>query len=169
MSSCSSFWGELVKNFNKTPTLRPGPKGLRPGARLSTHNVAPLVKKFNKTQLIPPKTQLIWPQNPVSQLLFAPNAAKFLLSQAIDKAEVAAPLIVKNFNKIPGPNFTSQLLPRSKSQLISQLLWSKFPPHHPSRRSRRRGGVQMQLPWNLLNILTELVKNFNLGPRDTLS
>jgi len=34
------------------------------------------------------------------QLLFTSNAAKFLLSQTIDKAEVAAPLIVKNFNKI---------------------------------------------------------------------
>ena len=52
------------------------------------------------------------------QLLFTPNAAKFLLSQAIDKAEVAAPLIVKNFNKIaragldiaapfPGPSRSS--------------------------------------------------------------
>ena len=164
MSSCSSFWGKLVKNFNKTPALRPGTKGLRPGARLSIHNVAPLVKKFNKTQLFPPQTQLISPLFPSMQLLFAPNAAKFLLSQAIDMGKVAAPLIVKNFNKIPGPNFTLQLLPRSKSQLISQLLWSKFPPHHPSRRSRRRGGVQMQLPWNLLNILTELVKCVNLAP-----
>ena len=93
MSSCSSFWGELVKSFNKTPVLRSETKGLRPGARLSIHNVAPLVKKSNKTQLISP-------QNMSSQLLFTPNAAKFLLSQAIDRAEVAAPLIVKIFNKI---------------------------------------------------------------------
>ena len=100
MSSCSSLWGELVKNFNKTPALRPETKGLRPGARLSIHNVASLVKKSNKTQLFSPQTQLISPQNMSLQLLFAPNAAKFLLSQAIDRAEVAAPLIVKNFNKI---------------------------------------------------------------------
>lgn len=100
MSSCSSFWGELVKNFNKTPALRLEMKGLRPGARLSTYNVAPLVKKSNKTQLFSPQTQLISPQNMSLQLLFTSNAAKFLLSQAIDKAEVAAPLIVKNFNKI---------------------------------------------------------------------
>ena len=72
------------------------------------------------------------------QLLFTPNAAKFLLSQAIDRVEVAAPLIVKTFNKIAQAAPTSQLLPRSKSQLISQLLWSEFPPHHPSRRGRRR-------------------------------
>lgn len=75
-------------------------KELRPGARLSTYNVAPLVKKSNKTQLFSPQTQLFSPQNMSLQLLFAPNAAKFLLSQAIDRAEVAAPLIVKNFNKI---------------------------------------------------------------------
>lgn len=118
MSSCSSFWGELVKNFNKTPALRPGMKGLRPGARLSIYNVAPLVKKFNKTQLILPKTQLIPPHNLVSQLNLTPNAAKFLLSQVIDMGKVAAPLIVKNFNKIaratpyiaapfPGPSRSS--------------------------------------------------------------
>ena len=104
------FGGELVKNFNKTPALRPETKGLRPGARLSTHNVAPLVKKSNKTQLFSPQMQLISPQNMSLQLLFAPNAAKFLLSQAIDKAEVTAPLIVKNFNKIARPASTSQLL-----------------------------------------------------------
>lgn len=118
MSSCSSFWGELVGNFNKTPALRPETKGLRPGARLSIYNVAPLVKKSNKTQLFSPQTQLFSPQNMSLQLLFAPNAAKFLLSQAIDRAEVAAPLIVKNFNKIaraalyiaapfPGPSRSS--------------------------------------------------------------
>ena len=63
MSSCSSFWGELVKNLNKTPVLRPETKELRPGARLSTYNVAPLVKKSKKTQLL--------------CALFAPNAAHF--------------------------------------------------------------------------------------------
>ena len=31
---------------------------------------------------------------------FHPKCRQILLSQAIDKAEVAAPLIVKNFNKI---------------------------------------------------------------------
>lgn len=92
--------GELVKNFNKTPALRPETKGLRPGTRLSIYNVAPLVKKSNKTQLFSPQTQLFSPKNMSLQLLFVPNAAKFLLSQAIDRAEVAAPLIVKNFNKI---------------------------------------------------------------------
>lgn len=80
--------------------LRSETKGLRPGARLSIYNVAPLVKKSNKTQLFPPQTQLISPQNMSLQLLFTSNAAKFLLSQVIDRAEVAAPLIVKNFNKI---------------------------------------------------------------------
>lgn len=163
MSSCSSFWGELVKKFNKSPALRPEMKGLRPGARLSTYNVAPLVKKSNKTQLISPR-------NIGLQLLFTSNAAKFLLSQAIDKAEVAAPLIVKNFNKIARADlniaalFSVQVaaLFRSKSQLISQLLWSKFPLHHPSRRVVAAEWIQTQLSWNLLNILTELVKNFNL-------
>mgnify|MGYP001775856504 CR=1 FL=1 len=60
------FGGELVKKSNKTPALRPETKGLRPGARLSIHNVAPLDKKSNKTQLFSP-------QNTVSQLLFAPK------------------------------------------------------------------------------------------------
>ena len=100
MSSCSSFWGELVKNLNKTPVLRSETKELRPGARLSTYNVAPLTKKSKKTQLFSPQTQLISPLFPSMQLNLTPNAAKFLLSQAIDRAEVTAPLIVKNFNKI---------------------------------------------------------------------
>lgn len=121
MSSCSSFWGELVKSFNKTPALRSETRGLRPGARLSIHNVAPLVKKSNKTQLISP-------QNMSLQFLFTPNAAKFLLSQAIDKVEVAAPLIVKNFNKIAPAdlNIAAPFPGPSRSSF------------RPSRRSRRR-------------------------------
>lgn len=169
MSSCSSFWGKLVKNFNKTPALRPRSKELRPGARLSTYNVAPLVKRFKKTQLFSPQTQLISPQNTVSQLLFAPNAAKFLLSQTIDKAEVAAPLIVKNFNKSPGPPLTSQLLSpvQVAAHFAAPLVQVPAPPPFHARSSSQRGPDAA--PMNLLNILTELVKCFNLGPRDTLN
>ena len=49
------FGGELVKKSNKTPVLRSETKGLRPGARLSIHNVAPLSEKSNKTQLFSPQ------------------------------------------------------------------------------------------------------------------
>lgn len=120
-------------------------KGLRPGARLSTYNVAPLVKKSNKMQL-----------------LFTSNAAKFLLSQAIDKAEVAAPLIVKNFNKIARADLNiAALFPTQvAAHFAAPLVQVPAPPPFQTRRHRR--GVQTQLLWNLLNILIELVKNFNL-------
>lgn len=72
------------------------------------------------------------------QLLFTPNAAKFLLSQAIDRAEVAAPLIVKNFNKIARPPSTSQLLSPVQVAAHFAAPLVQVPPRHPSRRGRRR-------------------------------
>lgn len=112
-------------------------KGLRPGARLSTYNVAPLVKKSNKTQL-----------------LFTSNAAKFLLSQAIDKAEVAAPLIVKNFNKIARAdlNIAAPFPGPSRSSFRSSFGPSSAPPPF---QARRRRGVGPDAA------LTEFVKYFN--------
>lgn len=131
-------------------------KELRPGARLSTYNVAPLVKKSNKTQLFSP-------QNMSLQLLFTSNAAKFLLSQAIDKAEVAAPLIVKNFNKIARAdlNIAAPFPSPSRSSFRSSFGLSSRPTTLPGVVVAAEWG-QTQLPWVLLNILTELVKNFNL-------
>lgn len=141
------FGGELVKNFNKTPALRPEMKGLRPGARLSTYNVAPLVKKSNKMQLFSPRNMSL-------QLLFAPNAAKFLLSQAIDKAEVAAPLIVKNFNKIAwaGLNIAAPSSVQVAAHFAAPLVQVPVPPPFQTRRRRRVGSDAAPM---------EFVKYFN--------
>ena len=98
--------------------------------------------------------QLFSPQNMSLQLLFAPNAAKFLLSQAIDKAEVAAPLIVKNFDKIaraalyiaapfPGP---------SRSSFRSSFGPSSRPTTLPGASSPRSGSRRSS---------NEFVKYFN--------
>ena len=112
-------------------------KGLRPGARLSTYNVAPLVKKSNKMQL-----------------LFTLNAAKFLLSQAIDKAEVAAPLIVKNFNKIAraGLNIAAPFPIQVAAHFAAPLVRVPAPP--PFQTRRRRGVGPDAAPM-------EFVKYFN--------
>ena len=141
MSSCSSFWGELVKNVNKTPALRPETKGLRPGARLSIHNVAPLDKKSNKTQLLftpnaahfAPKHGFVAP--------FHPKRRQILLSQAIDRAEVAAPLIVKTFNKIAraGLNIAAPFPGPSRSSFRSSFGPSSHPPPFQAQSSPQSG------------------------------
>ena len=80
-----------------------------------------------------------------------------MLSQAIDKAEVAAPLIVKKFNKIAAPSSV-----QVAAHFAAPLVQVPAPP--PFQTRRRRGVGPDTAPMDLLNILTELVKNFNLTP-----
>ena len=87
-----------------------------------------------------------------------------MLSQAIDKAEVAAPLIVKNFNKIAraGLNIAAPSSVQVAAHFAAPLVQVPAPP--PFQTRRRRGVGPDTAPMDLLNILTELVKNFNLTP-----